>query len=282
MRGSVVKKGDKYYVKIEPDPDPDPVTGKRRQKWHSGCRTKRQAGRARVDLLSKFDRRENVEPSPRRKQVIASTRYGYCSLPPACDEAKRAGFVGATSTSPGVAYASFSRSRGHGAKSRLEKRRRRAAGARCRSTRARSACCAITGGGCCGGGYLSAPTSLALCAQGVRVSRWTDHRTGSCSSGGVIRAVSAGIRWCSRGGWQSGGVSIDPRIAEFEALVVELRAEIEALRSENAELRARLGKDSGNSSIPPSRDGRDRRVRRAEEREASALGCRWRGGSPAG
>ena len=61
---------------------------------------------------------------------------------------------------------------------------------------------------------------------------------------------------------------MDARIAEFEALVVELRVEIEALRSENAELRARLGKDSGNSSTPPSRDGRDRRVRRAEEREA--------------
>ena len=64
------------------------------------------------------------------------------------------------------------------------------------------------------------------------------------------------------------GVSTDARIAEFEALVVELRAEIEVLRSENAELRARWGKDSGNSSSPPSRDGRDRRTRRAEEREA--------------
>ena len=64
------------------------------------------------------------------------------------------------------------------------------------------------------------------------------------------------------------GVSIYARIAELEALVVELRAEIEGLRSENAELRARSGKDSGNSSTPPSRDGRDRRVRRAEEREA--------------
>ena len=61
MRGSVVKKGDKYYVKIELDPDP--ATGKRRQKWHSGYRTKREAERARVDLLSKFDRGEYVEPS---------------------------------------------------------------------------------------------------------------------------------------------------------------------------------------------------------------------------
>lgn len=61
MRGSVVKKGDRYYVKIELDVDP--ATGKRRQKWHSGYRTKRDAERARVDLLSKFDRGEYVEPS---------------------------------------------------------------------------------------------------------------------------------------------------------------------------------------------------------------------------
>ncbi|MGH9290119.1 MAG: site-specific integrase [Acidimicrobiales bacterium] len=61
MRGSVVKKGDRYYVKIELDADP--ATGRRRQKWHSGYRTKREAERARVDLLSKFDRGEYVEPS---------------------------------------------------------------------------------------------------------------------------------------------------------------------------------------------------------------------------
>jgi integrase len=61
MRGSVVKKGDRYYVKIELDRDP--ATGRRRQKWHSGYRTKREAERARVDLLSKFDRGEYVEPS---------------------------------------------------------------------------------------------------------------------------------------------------------------------------------------------------------------------------
>lgn len=61
MRGSVVKKGDRYYVKIELDADPE--TGRRRQKWHSGYRTKREAERARVDLLSKVDRGEYVEPS---------------------------------------------------------------------------------------------------------------------------------------------------------------------------------------------------------------------------
>ena len=61
MRGSVVKRDTRYYVKIELDPDP--LTGKRRQKWHSGFRTKREAEKARIDLLSKFDRGEYVEPS---------------------------------------------------------------------------------------------------------------------------------------------------------------------------------------------------------------------------
>lgn len=61
MRGSVVEKGGAYYVKIELDPDP--ATGRRRQKWHSGFRTKREAERARIDLLSKFDRGEYVEPT---------------------------------------------------------------------------------------------------------------------------------------------------------------------------------------------------------------------------
>src|SRR5262245_29430282 len=61
MRGSVVKRDSRYYVKIELDPDPR--TGRRRQKWHSGYRTKREAERARVDLLSRFDRGEYIEPS---------------------------------------------------------------------------------------------------------------------------------------------------------------------------------------------------------------------------
>ncbi len=61
MRGSVVKKGDRYFVKIELDRDH--ATGRRQQKWHSGYRTKREAERARVDLLSKLDRGEYVEPS---------------------------------------------------------------------------------------------------------------------------------------------------------------------------------------------------------------------------
>jgi integrase len=61
MRGSVVRKGGGWYVKVELDPDP--ATGKRRQRWHSGYRTRRDAERARIDLLSRLDRGEYVEPS---------------------------------------------------------------------------------------------------------------------------------------------------------------------------------------------------------------------------
>lgn len=61
MNGSVVKKGARWYVKIELDPDP--TTGRRRQKWHSGFPTRREAERARIDLLSRRDRGVYVEPS---------------------------------------------------------------------------------------------------------------------------------------------------------------------------------------------------------------------------
>lgn len=57
-RGSVVKRGSKYAVKVELDPDP--LTGKRRQKWHSGYRTKKEAEQARTDILSKLDQRTYI------------------------------------------------------------------------------------------------------------------------------------------------------------------------------------------------------------------------------
>ena len=61
MRGSVVRRGDRWYVKVELDPDP--VTGRRRQRWHSGYATKKDAERDRVDLLSRLDRGDYVEPT---------------------------------------------------------------------------------------------------------------------------------------------------------------------------------------------------------------------------
>lgn len=68
MRGSVVKKGTRWYVKIELDPDAG--TGRRRQKWHSGYSTKREAERARIDLLSKFERRVRRALSPDCRRLL--------------------------------------------------------------------------------------------------------------------------------------------------------------------------------------------------------------------
>jgi integrase len=53
MRGSVVKRGNGYSVVVELDRDP--ITGKRRQKWHSGYRTKKDAERALTELLAAKD-----------------------------------------------------------------------------------------------------------------------------------------------------------------------------------------------------------------------------------
>ena len=79
----------------------------------------------------------------------------------------------------------------------------------------------------------------------------------------MIRAVRAWSVFVRAVGGRAAAVSLDARIVELEPWLVELRAEIEGLRSRNAELEARRGKDSGNSSRPPSPDGRDRRVRQA-------------------
>jgi integrase len=50
MRGSVVKRGDGYSVVVELDRDP--ITSKRRQKWHSGYRMKRDAERALSEIVA--------------------------------------------------------------------------------------------------------------------------------------------------------------------------------------------------------------------------------------
>lgn len=61
MRGSIVKRGNGYAVVVELDRDPS--TGRRRQKWHSGFRTRKEAERARVQLLGELDRGMYVEPT---------------------------------------------------------------------------------------------------------------------------------------------------------------------------------------------------------------------------
>jgi hypothetical protein len=66
MRGHVRKQGNAWYVVV--DLPRDPVTGKRKQKWHSGFRTKRDADKALTDILSRLDQGTYVEPT---KQTVS-------------------------------------------------------------------------------------------------------------------------------------------------------------------------------------------------------------------
>lgn len=64
MRGSVVKKNDHWYVVIE---DKDPATGRRKRRWHSGYRTKREAEAACNEMAVAMQRGEYLAPS---KQTV--------------------------------------------------------------------------------------------------------------------------------------------------------------------------------------------------------------------
>jgi hypothetical protein len=52
-RGSIIKRGSTYSVVLDLGRGPD---GRRVRRWHSGCRTKRDAERARTELLARLDR----------------------------------------------------------------------------------------------------------------------------------------------------------------------------------------------------------------------------------
>ena len=88
-------------------------------------------------------------------------------------------------------------------------------------------------------------------------------------------------------------VALEAENAQLRAENAQLRAENEALRAENEALRAQVaalrveaGKNSGNSSMPPSRDPAAERKRQAEERAAkkqrAAGGKRRRAGGQPG
>jgi integrase len=61
MRGSIVRRGAGYSVVVELDRDP--ITGSRRQKWHSGFRTKREAERALSEITASVHAGAYVEPT---------------------------------------------------------------------------------------------------------------------------------------------------------------------------------------------------------------------------
>ena len=66
MRGHIRKRGGTWSVVV--DAGRDPETGRRKQKWHSGFRTRKDAQRALADILGRLDRGTYVEPS---RQTLA-------------------------------------------------------------------------------------------------------------------------------------------------------------------------------------------------------------------
>jgi integrase len=60
MRGHITKRGNKYSVVVDVT---DPLTNKRRRKWHSGFRTKREAEAGLATILDQLNRGLYVEPS---------------------------------------------------------------------------------------------------------------------------------------------------------------------------------------------------------------------------
>jgi len=60
MTGHIAKKGEKYYVVLDVDAD---ETGKRKQKWYSGYKTKKEARIALEQMLADIQRGEYVNPS---------------------------------------------------------------------------------------------------------------------------------------------------------------------------------------------------------------------------
>jgi hypothetical protein len=61
MQGAIVKRGGKYAIVI--DLGRDPITSKRKQQWHSGYRTKKEAEAARTELLYSLQTGTYVAPS---------------------------------------------------------------------------------------------------------------------------------------------------------------------------------------------------------------------------
>lgn len=61
MKGTVIKRGGKWSVVV--DLGPDPTTRKRLRRWHSGYATKKEAERARVELLHQLVTGQYVEPT---------------------------------------------------------------------------------------------------------------------------------------------------------------------------------------------------------------------------
>jgi integrase len=67
VRGTIARKGHRYYPVVDLGPDPD--TGRRRRRWHSGHDTKREAESALRKVLEHIEDRSYVE---RSAQTVAA------------------------------------------------------------------------------------------------------------------------------------------------------------------------------------------------------------------
>ncbi|CAN5462304.1 site-specific integrase [soil metagenome] len=61
--GSVIRKPGRKTWNVVVDLERDPATGKRKQQWHSGFKTKREAERALREIMGRLERKEYVAPS---------------------------------------------------------------------------------------------------------------------------------------------------------------------------------------------------------------------------
>ncbi len=71
MRGHVRKRGNTWSVVVDLGTDEN---GRRRQKWHSGFRTKRDATRGLTEILARLQSGTYVEP---RRQTVAEYLRGW-------------------------------------------------------------------------------------------------------------------------------------------------------------------------------------------------------------
>lgn len=87
MRGSIIKRGTTYSVVLDLGRGPD---GKRVRRWHSGYRTKKDAERARTELLARVDHGSYVEPSRLTVAVFLREQWlaGLAGAGPADDPAQ--------------------------------------------------------------------------------------------------------------------------------------------------------------------------------------------------
>lgn len=111
MRGSVIKRGGRWSVVIDAGRDDE---GRRIRKWHSGYRTRKDAERARIELLGRVDQGTYVVPSrttlkgflvdewlPAKRATVKQTTHASYSMHVDKHIVPRIGQVPLTQLTPG-------------------------------------------------------------------------------------------------------------------------------------------------------------------------------------